>query len=154
MAMVRLHVFPGHRTTRHCLTPTFRQQTCMYHAARDHTNTSSSPALLSPLGLAIDRLLSAIPLYDPPPSPIARPKKRRKTSPGSTAQPESSRASSTASRPAPAQPKASRQSNRSTRTAGTLAVGAAAREQGREAASSRAAPDPRGRTRLSPSFFA
>jgi hypothetical protein len=67
-------------------------------------------------------------------------KKRRKTSPGSTAQLETSRASSTAPHPAPAQPKAPRKSNPSTCTASTLAVAGAARERQGEAASPRSTP--------------
>ncbi|RSH94158.1 hypothetical protein EHS25_003961 [Saitozyma podzolica] len=76
----------------------------------------------------------------PPDERFMAPKKRRKTSPGSTAQPETSRANSTAPRPLPAQPKTPRPSNTSPITARTLAVGAAAGERERGASSSSATP--------------
>jgi hypothetical protein len=71
---------------------------------------------------------------------FTQPKKRRKTSPGSTAQPETSWANSTAPRPLPAQPKTPRLSNPSPSTARTLAVAAAAGERERGASSSSATP--------------
>src|SRR5690348_4079285 len=64
----------------------------------------------------------------------------RKTSPGSTAQPETSRANSTAPRPLPAQPKTPRPLNPSPSTARPLAVTAAAGERERGASSSSATP--------------
>jgi hypothetical protein len=71
---------------------------------------------------------------------FTQPKKRRKTSPGSTAQPETSWANSTAPRPLPAQPKTPRLSNPSPSTARTLAVAAAAGARERGASSSSATP--------------
>ncbi|GFZ49918.1 hypothetical protein JCM24511_07321 [Saitozyma sp. JCM 24511] len=67
---------------------------------------------------------------------FAQPKKRRKTSPGSTGQPETSRANSTAPRPLPSQPKTPHPSNPSPSTGRTLAVTAATGEWERGASSS------------------
>jgi hypothetical protein len=71
---------------------------------------------------------------------IAQLKKRRKTSPGSTAQPETSRANSTAPRLVPAQPETPRPPNPSPCTARTLTIAAIAGERERGSSSSTATP--------------